>query len=265
MSVAAKARRKKGAALQPAPPVAPAPVAPKAKGIRRLPSAERLQELLRRFEESAKARGVPSDLAAWIEGRVRSALSKAPGQLSEDEKRALVAFRYLASPSGMGVDVRRESKRIARLVSAWLKQGRSDIPGIDEPSARALFAAVRGAVKRRDWERLRSILEGGPLRRAGRRGRTKAPPATPAVEEATAPPAPPAAPPAPPAPAVTQPPPAPAAPAAAPAPKKKSRKKKAEAPEAKEVPAVEEEAPPEAAAQLLQELGPLAAQLGVTA
>jgi hypothetical protein len=64
---------------------------------------------------------------------------------------------------------------------------------------------------------------------------------------------------------VTQPPPAPAAPAAAPAPKKKSRKKKAEAPEAKEVPAVEEGAPPEAAAQLLQELGPLAAQLGVTA
>jgi hypothetical protein len=262
MSVAAKARRKKGAALQPAPPVAPAPVAPKAKGIRRLPSAERLQELFRRFEENAKARGVPSNLAAWIEGRVRSALSKAPNQLSEDEKRALVAFRYLASPSGMGVDVRRESKRIARLVSAWLKQGRSDIPGVDEPSARALFAAVRGAVKRRDWERLRSILEGGPLRRAGRRGKVKAPaPAAPAVEEAV----PPAAPPAPPAPAVTQPPPAPAAPAAAPAPKKKSRKKKAEAPAAKETPAVEEEAPPEAAAQLVQELGPLAAQLGVTA
>jgi hypothetical protein len=265
MSVAAKARRKKGAALQPAPPVAPAPVAPKAKGIRRLPSAERLQELLRRFEESAKARGVPSDLAAWIEGRVRSALSKAPGQLSEDEKRALVAFRYLASPSGMGVDVRRVSKRIARLVSAWLKQGRSDIPGVDEPSARALFAAVRGAVKRRDWERLRSILEGGPLRRAGRRGRTKAPtPAAPAAVEKAAPPAPPAAPPAPPAPAVTQPPPAPAAPPAAPAPKK-SRKKKAEAPAAKETPAAEEKAPPEAVAQLVQELGPLGKQLGVVA
>ena len=254
MSVAAKARFKRRAARQPAPP-APAP-APKAKGIRRLPSAERLQELFRRFEESARARGVPSDLAAWIEGRARSALSKAPGQLSEDEKRALVAFRYLASPSGMGADVRRESKRIARLVSAWLKQGRSDIPGVDEPSARALYAAVRGAVKRRDWEKLRSVLEGGPLRRAGRRGKTEVP----AVEEATklktakAPPPAPAAPPVAAA-AVT----APVEAVAAPAPKKKGRKKGAEAPAAEETPT------PEAVARLVQELGPLAGQLGVTA
>ena len=165
--------------MQPTVPAPPAPAAraPKARGIRRLPSAERLQELFRRFEENAKARGVPSDLAAWIEGRARSALSKSPGQLSEDEKRALIAFRYLASPSGMGADVRRESKKVARLVSAWLKRGRSDIPGVDEPSARSLFGAIRSAVKRHDWERLRGILEGGPIRRVGRRKRAAPAPA----------------------------------------------------------------------------------------
>lgn len=213
----------------PAPP-APAARAPKARGIRRLPSAERLQELFRRFEENAKARGVPSDLAAWIEGRARSALSKSPGQLSEDEKRALIAFRYLASPSGIGADVRRESKRVARLVSAWLKQGRSDIPGVDEPSARSLFGAIRGAVKRHDWERLRGILEGGPIRRVGRR--KKAVPA--------------------PAPAKVTQTPAPAAP------KKRGGKKRKKAVPAPVQP-VPEEAPPEAVAQFAETLAPLGA------
>jgi hypothetical protein len=230
MSVVVKTRRKK--AVQPTVPAPPAPAAraPKARGIRRLPSAERIQELFRRFEENAKARGVPSDLAAWIEGRARSALSKSPGQLSEDEKRALIAFRYLASPSGMGADVRRESKKVARLVSAWLKRGRSDIPGIDEPSARPLFGAIRGAVKRHDWERLRGILEGGPIRRVGRRKKAAPAPAQPVTQT--------------PAPATSK--------------KKGGRKKRAVPVPTQPVP---EEAPPEAVAQLAETLGPL----GVTA
>jgi hypothetical protein len=258
MSVAVKARSKRRAAQAVAVPQPVPPAAPKAKGIRRLPSAERIRELIRRLEEGAEARGMPSDLAAWIEGRVRSALSKAPGQLSEDEKRALIAFRYLASPSGMGADVRRESKRIARLVSAWLKQGRSDIPGIDEPGARALFAAIRGAVKRRDWGRLRSILEGGPIRRVGRRKKAAPPPpAAPAVAPAP-PPAQPA--PTPPAPApaveVAQPPVAPA-PAEAAAPKKRKGGRRGKAEAAPAQPAPEEVPPPEAVAELVKTLGPV--------
>jgi len=173
-----KARTKKRA------PPAPPAIAPVRKPrLRKLPAAQRIEALLARFAENARERGVPSDVAAWIEGRVKSAIAKTPSQLSEDEKRALIAFRYLAAPGGMGYDVRRESKKIARLVSSWLKAGRSDVQGVDEPTARALYGAIRSAVKRKDWSRLNEILKGGPLRV---KKKVKPAPAAPTVTPAPA-------------------------------------------------------------------------------
>ena len=171
--------------------------------MRRKPEAVAAEKLTA-FRAKAEARGVPEGVLRYIAARVREAVGKRQEELTPEEKRALVALRYIIAPGGMGLDVKTLAKRVAVSVAPWLARGGTDIPKLDEPSAANIYETVRRLVRRRAWRKLLRFLKTGEV-----------PPPKPKAKAAATVPAP--------APAPTAP--------------KKARKKAAPAPTAVTVPA----------------------------
>ena len=127
--------------------------------VKQLKGEARLSAVIENAKKNLAAANAPAHLIRYLENLWNSALSKTTGQLTDEEKRALTALLYLSSPSGFGVDVRRDSRH-ARTVHSWLKASGKDIPDVDTPMAQKLYGSLRRAYKTGNWERFKALIEG---------------------------------------------------------------------------------------------------------